>query len=99
METIKFTLVDPNNGPNKVLTLYPEQIPAYKNADSLPRRINLDGLDLGLIDPQQMFELGVLFVALAGDAVDHDSAGELLDGFEIDPKKVIKSIKKIEIED
>lgn len=41
------------------------------------------------IDCQQMYELGVLFLALADKDVDIDAAFELIEGFGYDAKEVV----------
>ena len=59
--------------------------------DSLEERtiLNLDKTEHGYavngleISSQQLGELGVLFIALAGDDFEVDSAAEMLDGFEL----------------
>lgn len=42
------------------------------------------------IDPQQLSELGVLFLGLAGNEVDYSSGGSLLDGFGIPEPEILK---------
>jgi hypothetical protein len=45
------------------------------------------------VDRQQLMELGVLFLALAGENVDEDSVFELLEGYGLDfPVKTIRNM-------
>lgn len=66
------------------------------NLDSLPVGIlrfsdqNPEGIDISIngnpsvrIGNQQLMEIGALFIALAGQDVDQDSAIELIEGFNL----------------
>lgn len=70
----KFTIIDPAN--QKETSLHFE-----KNAQG--NLVYLESENGVIIDNQQLYELGVLFIALAGDGVDYDAANELLSGFDI----------------
>lgn len=69
----KFTIINPINSAETKLTF-------SKVGENTQILIEDGG---AIIDNQQLYELGVLFIALAGDGVDYDAANELLNGFDI----------------
>lgn len=55
--------------------------------------LRIDGLFPIGIDTQQLYELGMLLLAIAGTDADYDAASELLDGYQL-PYPPLDDIKR-----
>lgn len=84
----KFTIINPINSAEIKLTF-------GKVGENTQILIEDGG---AIIDNQQLYELGVLFISLAGGKVDHDSAIDLLDAFDI-PAFPVYSFAKFAVKD
>lgn len=85
-DTLIFTVVD----------VVDDKDPPISIEDRNPDYVKLTVKDKTIhIQRQQLMELGALFLSLAGQDVDFDSAYELLDGYGIPDKNLIKAIKSL----
>lgn len=89
-ETCFFTVVDPVDEHENKIHFTTEKEGPFGKTNIL---LTIRGKKLR-ISPEQMTELGALFIALGGGKVDPDDVGELFDGYELGLR--INSIEEID---
>lgn len=87
MENITFTVV--NGEDEQPINISYDDIGGYEKIPALPVVVSIGTLQFE-VHPQQLMELGTLFIALAGvEGIDFDSADALLEGFSLKGKEAV----------
>ena len=88
-----FTIVSPNGDETRLNFAY-DDVGGHEGVSATNVMIQLgDGKPVE-IEPQQLTELAALFLALAGNQNDYQSADVLLEGFSLKGKEAAKKLYK-----
>jgi hypothetical protein len=98
MENIFFTIVDADTNEETQLHFEYEDVGGYEGVPATPVKMIVGPVPLIAkpiavrIEPQQLAELGALFLALAGTDVDYSGADALLEGFNLKGKEAAQKL-------
>ena len=91
-QTIHYTVLDLETKAENRLVFQYDDIGGYGGVPAKPVAIVVAGKEI-VIEPQQLAELGALFLALAGvEGVDFSGADALLEGFEMRGKEAAEKL-------
>jgi len=87
-----FTIIDTqNHSENKIYVEY-DDVGGYDGIKANDVLLKIGSKKIN-VSPQQMMELGTLFIALAGvEGIDFEAANELLEGFSLKGSEVSKNL-------